>query len=81
MRFRCSWDRWGSTDAAGIPSGIAAHYLQNSMMAFVAEVSVAATGNVKARRVVCAVDCGIAVNPRNIEAQVQSAIFFASRLR
>jgi len=45
-------------------------------MAMVAEVEVAKDGSVRVRRVVCAVDCGIAVNPDTIEAQVQSAAMF-----
>jgi isoquinoline 1-oxidoreductase beta subunit len=37
---------------------------------------VAKDGNVRVRRVVCAVDLGIAVNPDTIAAQVQSAAMF-----
>ena len=45
-------------------------------MALVAEVEVAKDGTVRVRRVVCAVDCGIAVNPDTIRAQMQSAVMF-----
>ena len=45
-------------------------------MAQVAEVEVAKDGSVRVRRVVCAVDCGIPVNPDTIQAQIQSAIIF-----
>ena len=45
-------------------------------MAQVAEVNVSEQGEVRVERVVCAVDCGIAVNPDTIEAQVQSAILY-----
>jgi isoquinoline 1-oxidoreductase beta subunit len=45
-------------------------------MAQVAEVEVAKDGTVRVRRVVCAVDCGMVVNPDTIKAQVQSAIAF-----
>lgn len=45
-------------------------------MAQVAEVEVAKNGEVGAKRVTCAVDCGIAINPNTIEAQVQSAIVY-----
>jgi isoquinoline 1-oxidoreductase beta subunit len=45
-------------------------------MAQVAEVEVAKDGTVRVRRVVCAVDCGIAVNPDTIRAQIQSAVMF-----
>jgi isoquinoline 1-oxidoreductase beta subunit len=56
--------------------GIACHDFQSTMMAMVAEVSVSANGHLTVHQVVCAVDCGIAVNPRIIEAQVQSGIAF-----
>jgi isoquinoline 1-oxidoreductase beta subunit len=42
----------------------------------VAEVSVADDGNVRAERVVCAVECGPVVNPDGIEAQMESAVAF-----
>ena len=45
-------------------------------MAQVAEVDVAQDGEVRVRRVVCAVDCGTVVNPDTVEAQVQGAIIF-----
>ena len=33
-------------------------------------------GNVAVKRVTCAVDCGVVINPNTIEAQVQSAIVY-----
>ena len=45
-------------------------------MAQVAEVEVSKDGAVRVRRVVCAVDCGIVVNPDTVQAQIQSAIIF-----
>jgi isoquinoline 1-oxidoreductase beta subunit len=42
----------------------------------VAEVSVDKGGNVAVRRVVCAIDCGLAVNPDGVKAQMESAIVF-----
>ena len=45
-------------------------------MALVAEVKVAKDGTVRVRRVVCAVDCGIVVNPDTVRAQMQSAVMF-----
>jgi isoquinoline 1-oxidoreductase beta subunit len=67
---------WSGRPPKGIYRGIAAHDFQDTMMAMVAEVSVNPEGEVKVYRVVCAVDCGIAVNPKTIEAQVQSGIVF-----
>ncbi len=45
-------------------------------MAQVAEVEVAKDGAVRVRRVLCAVDCGVGVNPDTVEAQIQSAVMF-----
>ena len=47
-----------------------------SYVAEVAEVSVAADGNVRVHRVVCAVDCGLVVNPDTVEAQMEGAIVY-----
>jgi isoquinoline 1-oxidoreductase beta subunit len=48
----------------------------NSFVAQVAEVSVDDAGRVKVDRVVCAVDCGTAVNPDIIKAQMEGGIGF-----
>ena len=45
-------------------------------MAAVAEVS-ASPKELKVRRLVCAVDCGRAVNPNGVRAQVESAAIYA----
>ena len=41
-----------------------------------AEVSVSKQGDVRVQRVVCAVDCGIIVNPDTVRAQMESGIIF-----
>jgi isoquinoline 1-oxidoreductase beta subunit len=56
--------------------GVAVHESFNSYVAQVAEVTVGRDGAIKGDRVVCAVDCGIAVNPDNVRAQVQGAVGF-----
>jgi isoquinoline 1-oxidoreductase subunit beta len=67
---------WGQTLPPRAGRGIAIQHAFASTMAMVAEVEVAKDGTVRVRRVVCAVDCGIAVNPDTIAAQVQSAAMF-----
>ena len=57
--------------------GVAVHESFNSYVAQVAEVTVAKDGGVKVDRIVCAVDCGIAINPDNIRSQVEGAVGFA----
>jgi len=57
--------------------GIAVHESFNSYVAQVAEVTVRKDGAMKVDRVVCAVDCGTAINPDNIRSQVEGAVGFA----
>ena len=47
-----------------------------SWVAQVAEVSVSPAGEVRVHRVVCAVDCGVVVNPDTVEAQMESGIVY-----
>jgi isoquinoline 1-oxidoreductase beta subunit len=67
---------WTRRPHGNVHRGLACHNFQNTMMAMVAEVSASPNGSVTVHRVVCAVDCGVAVNPKIIEAQVQSGIVF-----
>ncbi|MDE3246868.1 MAG: xanthine dehydrogenase family protein molybdopterin-binding subunit, partial [Acidobacteriota bacterium] len=76
---KAGWKAWRlAKRAKGFGMGIAAHaYLDcGTYVAEVAEVEVKADGQVKVHRVVCAVDCGLAVNPLNIRAQMESGIIF-----
>jgi isoquinoline 1-oxidoreductase beta subunit len=53
------------------------HESFNSYVAMVAEVTVAKPGQLKVDRIVAAVDCGIAVNPDVIRAQVEGGVGYA----
>ncbi|MCK3846982.1 xanthine dehydrogenase family protein molybdopterin-binding subunit [Pseudomonas sp. W15Feb34] len=57
--------------------GVALHEAFGSVVAQVAEVTVQRDGTFKVDRVVCAVECGIAVNPDVIRAQVEGSVGFA----
>jgi isoquinoline 1-oxidoreductase subunit beta len=67
---------WGKPLPAGNGRGIAVHESFNSFVAQVVEVAVGGDGRVKVERVVCAVDCGIAINPDVIRAQMEGGIGF-----
>ena len=67
---------WGKPLPPRVGRGVSLQHVFATYMAQVAEVEVSKDGAVRVRRVVCAVDCGIAVNPDTIEAQIQSAIVF-----
>ena len=54
--------------------GIAVHESFNTFVAQVAEVTVRRDGSFSVDRVVCAVDCGVAVNPDVIRAQMEGGI-------
>ncbi|MGU7773022.1 molybdopterin cofactor-binding domain-containing protein [Burkholderia sp. MR1-5-21] len=56
--------------------GIAVAEAFKSYVAQVAEVSVGADGKVKVDRIVCAVDCGIAINPDIVAAQMEGGMGF-----
>lgn len=67
---------WGKPLPAGHFQGIAVHESFLSYVAQVAEVSISDTGHVKVHKVTCAIDCGLAVNPDGVKAQMESGIIF-----
>ncbi|MBL8671610.1 MAG: xanthine dehydrogenase family protein molybdopterin-binding subunit [Alphaproteobacteria bacterium] len=67
---------WGKPLPAGKARGIAVHESFHSYVAQVAEVTVDAKGGFTVDRVICAVDCGIAINPDVIKAQMEGGIGF-----
>ena len=67
---------WGTPLPAGRGRGIAVYKSFESFAAQVAEVSVSPAGDVRVHRVVCAIDCGLHVNPSTIEAQMQGGIVY-----
>ncbi|WP_321797953.1 xanthine dehydrogenase family protein molybdopterin-binding subunit [Caballeronia sp. J97] len=68
---------WGQQSAPqGQGRGVSVMHAFGSFFAIVADVAVDKEGAVKVNRIVCAVDCGIVVNPNTVEAQVQGGILF-----
>ncbi len=67
---------WGTPLPPRHGRGISVQFAFGSYMSQVAEVEVAVDGSVKIKRIVCAVDCGMIVNPDTIEAQVQGGTLF-----
>jgi isoquinoline 1-oxidoreductase beta subunit len=66
---------WGTAPSTGRFRGLAVHESFGSFIAQVAEVSVDA-GRIRVHRVVCAIDCGTAVNPAGVVAQIESAVVY-----
>jgi len=67
---------WGTPMAAGRGRGIAVHESFNTYVAQVAEVTVHDNQRFTVDRVVIAVDCGVAVNPDVIRAQMEGGMGF-----
>jgi isoquinoline 1-oxidoreductase beta subunit len=71
---KAGWNKAAMPKGKG--RGIAVAEAFNTFVAQVAEVSVEDSGNIKVDRVVCAVDCGTAINPDIIAAQMEGGIGF-----
>lgn len=67
---------WGKTLPQGHFHGIATHECFGSFAAGVAEVSLDESGLVKVHKFTVAIDCGLAVNPDGIKAQMESCVNF-----
>ncbi|GAB2858526.1 xanthine dehydrogenase family protein molybdopterin-binding subunit [Pseudoduganella ginsengisoli] len=73
---------WGTPLAKGANGerrarGVAVHESFKTYVAQVAEVTVKLDGSVVVDRIVCAVDCGIAINPDNVRSQIEGGVGFA----
>ena len=67
---------WGSQLPPGVGRGIATHFSFASYVAQVVEASVGKGGAVRVHRVVCALDCGLVINPDTVRAQIEGGIIF-----
>jgi len=68
---------WTRKRPAGRALGIAYSDTWSAHVAEVAEVSVdRKTGRIRVHEVWCAVDCGVALQPKNVEAQIEGSVVF-----
>ncbi len=67
---------WGTPAPEGIHRGLATCFAFGSAVAACAEVSVDENGRLKMHRIVAATDPGYAVNPQQIEAQVEGSFVY-----
>lgn len=67
---------WGSPLPARVGRGVALGEPFGTRVCAMIEVEVSPQGNVRLRRAVVAVDCGVPVNPGSIEAQIQGGLLF-----
>ena len=66
---------WKGPRSGGTGRGLSVQFAFGTYMAMVVDASVE-DGEVRVRRVVCALDCGVVVNPDTVRAQVESAVVF-----
>jgi isoquinoline 1-oxidoreductase beta subunit len=68
---------WGSPLPRGQARGVALMYSGwDTYLAQVAQVEVTGEGEIRVRRIVCAVDCGTIVNPDTVTAQIESGVIY-----
>ncbi len=73
LRLAAEKAGWGTAMPAGSFRGVAVHESFNTFVAQVAEIRLV-EGRIRVERVVCAVDCGIVVNPDIVRAQMEGGI-------
>jgi isoquinoline 1-oxidoreductase beta subunit len=67
---------WSKPVPAGRGRGLAVYYAHGGWVAEIAEVSLSAEGLVRVHKVVCAIDCGLVVNPDTVKAQLEGGVAF-----
>ena len=67
---------WGAEVPKGKARGVALHESFGTVVAEIADITLDDKGGFKVDRVVCAVDCGVAINPGQVRAQMEGGIGF-----
>jgi isoquinoline 1-oxidoreductase beta subunit len=67
---------WGEPLPKGEGRGVSVMHAFGSYLSMVAQVAVDSDGQVTVKRVVCAVDCGMTVNPKTVQAQIEGGVVF-----
>jgi isoquinoline 1-oxidoreductase beta subunit len=75
LELALSKSDWGKAMPRGSGRGIAVHAMTGSYVAQIAEVTVD-DGGIRVNKVVCAVDCGIVINPDTVAAQIEGAVIY-----
>ncbi len=68
---------WKRREKNGKYYGIASHYCFQSYAAMVAEIFIDSKRKMKINRIICAIDCGLVINPDGVIAQVESGVAIA----
>jgi len=67
---------WGSALPAGVGRGIMVQSAFGSFLSVVCEVEVTADNQIRLRRITAAMDCGQAINPDSVRAQIEGGLVF-----
>ncbi|HEY0183924.1 MAG TPA: molybdopterin cofactor-binding domain-containing protein [Rhodopila sp.] len=67
---------WGQPLGPRTGRGIALHDSFGSYLAVILEVEVTPSGEIRLRRAVAAIDCGMTVNPNTVAAQIEGGLIF-----
>ena len=67
---------WGEPLGPRRGRGISVQFAFGTYLSQVAEVEVSTDGSINVRRIVCAADCGVVVNPNTIAAQVEGGVLY-----
>jgi len=67
---------WGEPLPSRCGRGVSLQLAFGTYLATVCEVEVDSSGDVKVRRVVCAIDTGVVINPDTVVAQIQGGVIF-----
>ena len=75
LNLAVSKSDWGKPSPAGWTRAVSVHEAFGSVVAQIADVTVV-NGEPRVGRVVCAIDCGVAVTPDQIAAQMESGVCY-----
>lgn len=76
LKLATAMAQWGTALPERVGRGIAILDFKGTRVALLAEVEVASDGALKVKKVWCALDCGIVINPKTVVQQVESAVAF-----
>jgi len=76
LRLAAEKAGWGTPLPKGRFRGVALHESFSTYVAEVAEITFRSASDFTVDRIVCAVDCGIAINPDQVRAQMEGGIGF-----
>lgn len=75
LRLAAQKAGWQGPRAGAVGRGLSVQFAFGTYMALVVDAQLV-QGEVVVKRVVCALDCGVVVNPDTVRAQVESAVIF-----